>query len=669
MYSNMALKNVRRSFKDYTIYFLTLTFAVCIFYSFNSIQAQQAMFDMNKAQSQYVKIMGTLISNISVFISVILGALIIYATNFLINRRKKEFGIYMSLGMSKRKMSMILFFETLIIGLISLAFGLFVGIFLSQGLSILTAKLFVVSMSKYKFIVSTEAIIKTLCYFGVMYLLVMIFNVLIVSRYKLIDLLSASKKSEKVKIKNVYVSLFIFILSMIVLGVAYYLICKVGMDFEDRRFMESIILGIVGTALFFYGIASTLLFIIQRNKNIYLNKLNVFNTRQITSKFNTNFISMTIICLMLFLTICILSTGFSIKTGLENSLKTYTPFDASVQLSMKNKANIHIEEAMKRLNYKLGEKEDYCILNDYKLNVSTTKLLAPYCSKEVKMLVEADMYSETDAMSLSDFNAVRRLAGKEAVKLNDDEVLVASNYDYVSSAVQQFLNKESSITINNSAYKIKEKNPIKESVSTSGSSNTMFSLIVPDKLAKSSKLDAQVINFNFTDKSKKQQLEKIITDMKYNDLFKKTNFYISGSTREMIYESSRGLSTIVLFIAMYIGVVFLLASVAILALQQLSQCNESIDRYNSLRKIGASKSMIKKSILTQVLTFFMLPLLLAIVHSIVGIGVVSKYIKTIGDLNILGPSLITGLIMLVVYGGYFYATYIGYKNIITSDYN
>lgn len=669
MYSNMALKNVRRSFKDYTIYFLTLTFAVCIFYSFNSIQAQQIMFDMTKSQTDYVKLMGTLISNISVFISVILGGLIIYATNFLINRRKKEFGIYMALGMSKRKMSLILFCETLIIGLISLAFGLFVGIFLSQGLSILTAKLFVVSMSKYKFIVSTDAILKTLCYFGVMYLLVMIFNVIIVSRYKLIDLLSASKKSEKIKLKNVYVCFDIFILSIITLITAYYFIGKSGLNFEDKRFIAAIAFGIIGTALFFYGISSTMLFLMERNKNVYLNGLNVFSVRQITSKFNTNFISMTIICLMLFLTIGILSTGFSIKTGLESSIKKCTPFDASVQLSMQNKANIHIEEAMKKLNYKLGEKEQYCIVNNYKLNVSTSKMLAPYCSGGAKDYISMDQYSKTDAMSLSDFNAIRKLAGKEPVQLNDDEIFVASNYEYVKTAIEAFLSKEGSIKLDSKTYKIKNKEPLNDATSTSGANIVTLTFIVPDKVVKNTTVHDQVINFNFTDKSKKQQLEKILNDMSYNNLFKSTGFRITGDTREMIYDSSRGVSTVILFIAMYIGVVFLLASVAILALQQLSQCNESIDRYNSLRKIGATKSMIKKSILTQVLTFFMLPLLLAIVHSIVGIGVVSQYIKTIGDLNILKPSLITGLIMLIVYGGYFYATYVGYKNIITSEYN
>ena len=215
MYSKIAINNVKKSFKDYTIYFLTLTFAVCIFYSFNSIDSQSVMADMNKSQTEYVKIMGQMISVISIGVSVILGGLIIYATKFLINRRKKEFGIYMVLGMSKRKMSKILFFETLYIGIISLIAGLLLGMLFAQVLSIFTAKLFAVQMTKYSFVISSSAILKTILYFGIMYLLVMVFNVVIVSRYKLIDLLCANKKNEKVKIRNPYLATVILIISLI----------------------------------------------------------------------------------------------------------------------------------------------------------------------------------------------------------------------------------------------------------------------------------------------------------------------------------------------------------------------------------------------------------------------------------------------------------------------
>ncbi|WP_410744855.1 FtsX-like permease family protein [Clostridium neonatale] len=198
MYFKMAVNNVKKSFKDYAVYFLTLTFAVCIFYSFNSINSQTIVVEMNSLQRDYIDLMNQFMSILSVGVSVILGSLIIYATNFLIKRRNKEFGVYMTLGMRKRSMSIILFFETLFIGLISLGIGLILGLILSQVLSVFTAKLFDVEMTKYVFSISIEAIVKTVVYFGVMYVIVMIFNIIVISKYKLIDLLYVNKKSEKI---------------------------------------------------------------------------------------------------------------------------------------------------------------------------------------------------------------------------------------------------------------------------------------------------------------------------------------------------------------------------------------------------------------------------------------------------------------------------------------
>ena len=113
---------------------------------------------------------------ISVFVAVVLGLLIVYANNFLINRRKREFGIYMTLGMGKRQISKIILFETILVGILSLIAGLVIGIFASQFMSILVAKMFEADMSKFQFVFSKDACIKTCVYFAVMYTAVMIFK-------------------------------------------------------------------------------------------------------------------------------------------------------------------------------------------------------------------------------------------------------------------------------------------------------------------------------------------------------------------------------------------------------------------------------------------------------------------------------------------------------------
>ena len=221
MYSKIAIKNVRKSFKDYSIYFLTLTLAICIFYSFNSIESQKALMEMNASTKSHVEMLKNMISYMSVFVSVILCSLILYANNFLVKKRNKELGIYMTLGMEKVKISKILVFETIIVGIVSLVSGLILGLLVSQGLLILLLKLFEFNMSEYSFVISIPAIIKTIVYFGIIFLLVMIFNIYLISKYKMIDLLIVERKTEDIKFKNPFVYMITFVSCFIFLFTVY----------------------------------------------------------------------------------------------------------------------------------------------------------------------------------------------------------------------------------------------------------------------------------------------------------------------------------------------------------------------------------------------------------------------------------------------------------------
>ena len=213
MLFKLSLKNMKKSFKDYAIYFLTLVLGVAIFYMFNSLDSQQAMIKVSQSTRDLIELMISMLGMVSVFIAIVLGFLIVYANNFLINRRKREFGIYMTLGMGKRQISKIILIETILVGIISLIVGIFIGVFASQFMSILVAKLFESDMEEFTFVFSKDACIKTCIYFAVMYIAVMIFNTLTISRYKLINLLTAGRKNEKVKIKNPIISILVFIIA------------------------------------------------------------------------------------------------------------------------------------------------------------------------------------------------------------------------------------------------------------------------------------------------------------------------------------------------------------------------------------------------------------------------------------------------------------------------
>lgn len=331
MLFKLSLKNIVKSIKDYAIYFFTLVLGVAIFYVFNAIESQTVMMKVSDNTAEIIRLMTNVLSGVSVFVSFVLGFLIIYASRFLIKRRNREFGIYLTLGMGKRKISFILFIETLAIGMISLATGLIVGAGLSQLMSIFVANMFEADMTKFKFVFSLSGCIKTLVYFGIIYILVMLFNTIIIGRCKLIDLINGNRKSEKVTMKNPIVCIFVFIISMAFIGYGYYGVMGGYSNLDDQMLFKVIFAGSVGTLFLFWSLSGLILKIVMSVKKVYYKDLNSFVLRQISSKINTTVVQITIICLMLFVTICIFSSALSIKTSMDNNIKELVPVD--IQLS------------------------------------------------------------------------------------------------------------------------------------------------------------------------------------------------------------------------------------------------------------------------------------------------------------------------------------------------
>ncbi|NWK11062.1 FtsX-like permease family protein [Clostridium cadaveris] len=668
MYYKIAIGNVKKSFKDYTIYFLTLALAVCIFYSFNSIESQKAVLELKSSGKESINALVTVIAYISVFVSIVLGSLIIYANNFLIKKRKKELGIYMVLGMGKGKISRILVTETLIVGVMSLISGLLLGIIASQGLSLLTSKLFDIPMSDYSFIISISSIGKTILYFSIMFFLVIIFNTAIISKYKIIDLLTSGRKNEEIKFKNPIVYFISFIICVISLGLAYNIIMEIGLNVKDQRFSISIILGVIGTVLFFFSLAGFVLFIVKRSKGIYFKGLNIFVVKQLNNKVNTNFISMSIICLMLFLTICVLSTGISFKNALESGLRDSTPFDATGRIYVRDGAINNIEDSLKNLGFKFEDGEEYAYYNLYESNLTPVEMFSNGVSKKDKEKLNKLRY-KVSVMKLSDYNKIMKLENKVEVNLRRDESLLLSNI-YETEAIESYVKDNKYINFHNKQFVIKGGKVIKDNISTDMMKNTFPTIVVNDEETKGLKIQENVININYdknsAEKSEKKLLDFFASFTRGEQNLDNTDFII-GYTRQQIYDGNKGMTTIILFVGIYLGIVFLITSMAVLALQQLSEAVDSIDRYKALKKIGANEKMMKKTIFIQTLVYFSLPVILAFVHSVVGIKVTNNFISMFNKTNISGSAMITALIFMIVYIGYFYATYSGYKNIVKNN--
>lgn len=311
MYLKLALRNIRRSVRDYAVYFITLLFGVAVFYAFNSIGSQQILFDMETSASRSVFDSTTYILGMfSVVVACVLGFLILYANQFLIRRRKREFGTYLVLGMTPGHVSRIVLYETVLVGLLSLAVGLICGVLLSQGLSFFTAALFGTTMTNYQFVFSPDAFLVTLACFAAIYVVVAAFNTITVSRCKLIDLIRAGEKNERAGVRNPWVCLVGFVAAIAILAYAYEQLIENGLVMLDQpEFLRATIGMLVGSLLFFLSLAGFAIAVLTRMRGVYLRKLNLFTIRQIASKVNTAFLSLWAVCVRLFFSITVILLG------------------------------------------------------------------------------------------------------------------------------------------------------------------------------------------------------------------------------------------------------------------------------------------------------------------------------------------------------------------------
>ena len=690
MLCKLSIKNIKKSMKDYAIYFFTLILGVAIFYVFNALGSQTVMLDVSSSAEELIELMMTMLSGVSVFVSFILGFLIIYASRFLIKRRNKEFGIYLTLGMSKRKISMILFFETLFIGIISLAVGLGIGIILSQLMSLVVANMFEANLTKFAFVFSKASCIKTIIYFGIMYLLVMIFNTYSVSKCKLIDLLNGAKKSEKIKLKNPILCIIIFIISCLVLGKAYHMVTVEFLTLQDvKDILKPIVMGAVSTFFIFWSLSGLILRIAMSIKKFYYKGLNSFTLRQFSSKINTTVFSTTIICLMLFITICLLSACLTMKNSMNANIRELAPadFEFTINMNMDKYYDSfrnygYNDNQIKNSHYTALEMFDvfnYDITKDIKEYIEINTYATPDLTMnqtlgsklvEVRTSFPFLKYDTKESiMKISDYNKVARFYGNEEYSLKDDEYMIVA--DFKSMVEIRDIALKNGEQINLFGHTLKPKYDSCRDGFLEMSSNHINTgiILVPDNVIDENYLiqNHLIGNYIATDKEEIIKIEDNINKLAKNP---KANDYLlpSGSTKLSIKEATTGLSAMVTVIGLYLGVIFLISSAAILGLKELSESSDNKQRFRMLRKIGTDEKMINKALFRQIAVFFMLPLILALIHSVFGIMFAMKILEVFGNEQLLPSIIMTAIFIVVIYGGYFLITYYCSKNIIKERY-
>ena len=650
MYFKLAFKNIKKSYKNYVIYFLTLIFGICIFYTFNSIESQSVMMELNEQKQSAFMMAEQLIGYFSVFIAFVLGFLIVYANNYLIKRRKKEFGIYMTLGMENGSLSKMIFLETLFIGAISLGIGVVLGIMLSQALSVLTAYMFQVDLTKFQFVFSPLGFKRTVL--SIIYLVVLIFNFISVRKIKLIDLLTASKRNEKPTIKNLWVSVILFLVSVGILGIAYYKVIHDGIAFASFNALGlPILLGCIGTFIFFYSLTGFFLKVIQGNKKFYLIDLNMFVMKQISSKINTTFVSLSFICLMLFLAICTFSGGLGINRAINADLKDLTKFDVTFW----SNSGENIETLLKEKNIDISNiaKEDSNMVM-YDSGVKYSNFLSKEGMTAMKNYFPVANDNDILVIGENGYNNTLKLLGKEPVNLKKNQYLAVGNIDEMKKWVNESLENGKKINISGKTLEPANKKYENINLYNFTMKGDILIFVVKDSLLEGLKPVSSRFNMMLKDNyNTKEELESIRDQLVESQVY--------SITKKEIYDNAAGLGATMAYLGIYLGLIFIITSAVVLAIQQLTESTDNVERYRLLKEIGVDQKMINKAIFTQVGVYFMLPLSLAIVHSIVGLKISSSIVGVFGNASIMPNIIITAIIFVIIYGGYFLATYLGAK--------
>lgn len=734
MLMKLALRNVRRSMRDYAVYFVTLTLGVAVFYAFNAIEDSRVLFEAQEGAANVFLASGESIFDIlaqvmtyfSVVVAVVLGFLVLYANRFVVRARKKEFGTYLLLGMSPRQVSSVVLMETLIVGVIALLAGLGLGFLISQAIAFATASLIGVAISDYHLLFSARSAELTLGCFALIFVVVALFNAVQISRCKLATLLSANSRNERMPVRNPIVCLVVFVLSCLILAKAYAELNLDGLVYLGEHFRTATALMLVGTLGLFWSTSGFFILLIQRLRSVYFKGLAMFTMRQIAAKVNTAFVSLWAVTVLLFFSIVVFSTGFSLASLFSDQLEENTQFDASIRASLMS-LDISDMEAVPADQYG-GEEEKAAAIREaeaqrneihslWQANGGSTaaymKSLIPDWDERVTGSAQVDTWLANDLterqlvdacgftlaqigdvnssmadegvqyVPLSQFNAARQLTGEKPIELAPNEYLVDNTVDKSADYAKALGQKGRTITVDGHELTASGQ-VVSQSLQVSSMSCLIAVLVVPDELA-ADRLAAgdlpsmSELNVNLVGDSPEQAMKDLMAEYgkavpPSEEHAEMGSTYESGAwpasyyyTSEGVIADSMGLKLLLVYLALYIGFVFLMTTAAVLSVQQLSEIADGIPRYRLLAQLGCDRSMVLRSLRTQIGIYFVAPLLVAGCHSACAISLLYKNLLSLWGAGAVTGTLTIGIALVVaVYAIYLASTYLVARSAVIS---
>lgn len=715
MLCKLAWGNVRRAGRDYLVYLITLALGVTVFYAFNTISEQAASAGLSK---EIGDVIGSITSGLTVFLAAVMGFLMVYANNFIMKRRKQQFGLYQVLGMGRGQVALVMTLETAIVSLGALAIGLACGIGLSQLMTFFTASLFRTQIASFHFFVSAGAALFTVECLIVIFLVTLVFNLRVVAKAKVIDLMGARRSNETVAVRNPWVSAALFVVGCVLVGVAYERLLRDGMPVtmdsqeEMSRFGITTALVVVGTILLFFGLSGFLLKALQAAHSLWWRGLNMFTLRQLAARVNTVSMSMAVISMILFLALTSVTTGMSMANVISEAVERGTPADYTTQVAYHSPTAIRqLQKSEQGAGLEAGTSTEGLASTTHPVDVldaathqaqrsdgSTVNLAAitgasvqvdvydaapaageqplvstaEFARAAGKTLPQAintgdDRDSAMGIMSESTYNHYLAFRGKEGMSLGADGYLVTS--DSGPSVVGIYIAALAAgheVTLGGRTLR-PARTTVDEDASTfvnMAMSSNKGTLVVPDEVLASLNLPVQYsyLLVDYPAGSDASAIDKKFGNAaNYGTVTDAAGQDVGSfgldSTRISVYESTDSVNGLISYLSIYVGFVLVVACGAILTIQQLSGVADAQPSYRLLAELGTDATSLRRSLLAQQAVFFAFPLVVALAHSAVALKVIVNVVETLGSLTIGGTVGLTCAIFVMCYGGYFLLTY------------
>lgn len=717
MLCKLAWGNVRRAGRDYLVYLLTLTLGVTVFYAFNTISMQVDIAGID--EEGLAQVMGGMLGYLTYFLAGVMAFLMVYANNFIMKRRKKEFGLYQVLGMGRGRVATIMALETVIVSVVAFVAGIVLGVGLSQLMTFFTASLFKTQIANFHFFFSVHAFNLTLACMLVMFVLTLLLNLRAVRRTKLIELMGAERRNESIKTRNPWIAIAIFAVGVVFVGAAYYRLLRDGFPLTatDSELQEAMnqfgittAMVTVGTFALFWGLSGMLIKLLQSLRSVYWRGLNMFTVRQLSAKVNTVCFSMGVIAMILFLAITSVTCGMSIANVMNENLERCTPADMSqtyiyytpetldyykeyvnpseadrmvladttvdlyVAWHGRGKSADNNDETGKKVSIAdvAGEHVQIDSYLSYPLGGSDPSVTpSEMCKTMGEKLPRAFGGSNADTMGLfvtpaSQYNKLRQMMGEEPVSIGFDQYLLTCDMGGdPGDLYTKYMAGGHTLTLGGHELKPATDKSDKDTaaIANSAMSSNPGTVVVADELL--SQLNLQPYSSSLL-VNYKQGMDTTEADesIKYTVL---DNLLVDGKepgswgifiTRSEMYTQAAQMNGMISYLAIYIGFVLVVACAAILSIQQLSNVADGSRNYRVLAQIGCDDRQIRHSVMAQQAVFYLFPLAVGLAHSCVALKVIIELVSTFGNMSIGGTVGLTCAIFLAAYGGYFLVTYL-----------